>query len=141
MNWLQRQSFLAAVLGLGLVAASASAQYTPPIDANGGTPPITTHGEVQVVNPLYGVVAPIHEPSELTPLQQRKRLCPTCHRILNRCNFCCWGDHTYPGTGNLHSELVFLFGSSRKFFREPCLGSTPPAPVPEGYDSFPAGAP
>jgi hypothetical protein len=40
----------------------------------------------------------------------------------------CWTTHQDYGCGNLKSECIFLFGSCRQFYGEPCLKEPPPLP-------------
>lgn len=44
----------------------------------------------------------------------------------------CWASHNGYGCGTLRSEGVFIFGSCREFFGEPCLNGPPPPPWVEG---------
>jgi hypothetical protein len=54
---------------------------------------------------------------------------------------CCWADYnTDYGCSSLHSECVFIFGSCRHFWREPCFRSPPPSPFGPAYDC-PPGSP
>ncbi|HKB36916.1 MAG TPA: hypothetical protein VKD72_10710 [Gemmataceae bacterium] len=46
----------------------------------------------------------------------------------------CWATHLEPTCGSLHSEWMFLFGSCRHFYTEPCLPGPPPLPLPPGVD-------
>lgn len=39
----------------------------------------------------------------------------------------CWASHNGVGCGSFRSESVFLFGSCRQFFGQPCLNGPPPA--------------
>jgi hypothetical protein len=41
----------------------------------------------------------------------------------------CWTTHNTLGCGNLQSECVFIFGSCRAFYGEPCLPGPPPSPT------------
>jgi hypothetical protein len=58
----------------------------------------------------------------------------------------CWATHNGYSCGSLRSECVFLFGSCRDFFGEPCCKTPPPPPwspeanVPPGIDGPPAGS-
>jgi hypothetical protein len=52
----------------------------------------------------------------------------------------CWADYnTDYGCSSLHSECVFIFGSCRHFWREPCFRSPPPSPFGPSYDCPPNG--
>ena len=58
----------------------------------------------------------------------------------------CWAKHNGYGCGSLRSEGVFIFGSCRAFWSEPCLKEPPPPPwspeanVPPDVDDHPAGS-
>jgi hypothetical protein len=46
----------------------------------------------------------------------------------------CWASHNGYTCGSLQSEGVFIFGSCRAFYGEPCLKGPPPPPwSPEAY--------
>jgi hypothetical protein len=66
-----------------------------------------------------------------------------CAALLHRFGVGCWSDHTLPICGNGHTHLVFIFGSCKSFFGEPCLAKRKPplVPVPPGYEPFPYGQP
>jgi hypothetical protein len=52
----------------------------------------------------------------------------------------CWADYnTDYNCGSFYSECVFIFGSCRHFWREPCFKSPPPSPFGPGYDCPPNG--
>ncbi len=40
----------------------------------------------------------------------------------------CWASHNGYSCGSFQSESVFIFGSCRAFFGEPCLNGPPPEP-------------
>ena len=40
----------------------------------------------------------------------------------------CWASHNGYSCGSFQSESVFIFGSCRAFFGEPCLNGPPPPP-------------
>ena len=56
----------------------------------------------------------------------------------------CWSTHNGYSCGSLRSEGVFIFGSCREFFGEPCIKGPPPPPwspearIPPGVDGDPA---
>jgi hypothetical protein len=52
------------------------------------------------------------------------------YQIWQRPPLGCWAHHNQPRCGSLRLELVFLFGSCRAFFGEPCLKEPPPTPMP-----------
>jgi hypothetical protein len=53
---------------------------------------------------------------------------------------CCWADYNSDySCSSLHSECVFIFGSCRHFWREPCFKSPPPSPFGPAYDCPPGG--
>jgi hypothetical protein len=41
---------------------------------------------------------------------------------------CCWASHNGYSCSSFQSENIFLFGSCRAFFGEPCLNGPPPPP-------------
>jgi hypothetical protein len=47
----------------------------------------------------------------------------------------CWASLGSPGCGSLKSECIFLFGSCRQFFGQPCLKEPPPA-LPYPYSAM-----
>lgn len=47
--------------------------------------------------------------------------------------FGCWTSYPEAGCGNFRSDLIFVFGSCRTFYREPCLQGPTPVPLPPGY--------
>lgn len=51
-------------------------------------------------------------------IPQQKR---TFHQWMNDHKLCCDAHFDRIGTGNFHSEMTFIFGSSRTFFGEPCF--------------------
>jgi hypothetical protein len=54
---------------------------------------------------------------------------------------CCWSDYNSDyNCSSLHSECVFIFGSCRQFWREPCFNGPPPSPFGPAYDC-PPGSP
>ncbi len=60
---------------------------------------------------------------------------PLCRPSLLRCvseTCCCWASPNTLGAGNLKTECLFVFGSSRAFFGEPCLNGPPPPVSPPG---------
>jgi len=58
----------------------------------------------------------------------------------------CWASHNGFSCGSFRSESVFLWGSCREFFGEPCCKRPPPPPwspeanVPPGVDGAPDGS-
>lgn len=66
----------------------------------------------------------------------KKLLCdplnrPSCLRAITE-NCCCWASPNGMGTGNFKTECIFLWGSSRAFYGEPCLNGPPPPVAPPG---------
>jgi hypothetical protein len=53
----------------------------------------------------------------------------------------CWASFNGYGCSSLCSELAFIFGSCRTFYREPCLKGAPPSPLPPDIWAPPGGAP
>jgi hypothetical protein len=55
-------------------------------------------------------------------------------QILNRLRSrCCWSHHNSYSCGSLKSECVFIFGSCRAWYGEPCVKGPPPIAAPPGY--------
>jgi hypothetical protein len=48
---------------------------------------------------------------------------------LQRRGLGCWATHESMGCGSCKAERIFMFGSCREFFGEPCLQTAPP-PLP-----------
>jgi hypothetical protein len=59
---------------------------------------------------------------------------PVLTWIYDRSPLCCWTTHNSPGCGSLKAECVFIFGSCRAFYGEPCIKRPPPPPFPTGYN-------
>jgi hypothetical protein len=49
-----------------------------------------------------------------------------CFRWVS--NQCCWAHHNTLGCSSLASEYMFMFGSCRQFYGEPCFKGPPPPP-------------
>jgi hypothetical protein len=116
---------LAVVLGLGLVASWAGAQtQQAPI-------PLSPYAGPAVVDPDWFVPAQGKVCSPLVVAGQR------CDRCLNRHGLHCYSLHTLPICSSCRSEFIFIFGSCKAFYGEPCLRKPPLVPVPPGYEPFP----
>ena len=133
---------LALVLGLGLLARPALAQY-PPATAPGEPPPF--HQAPPPPSPYAGpaVVDPEWFAGGAGPGAGPGPGCGgrSCGNLLRRFGIHCWSDPTLPICTNGRSQLVFIFGSCKAFFGEPCLAQKPLVPVPPGYEPFPYGRP
>ena len=57
------------------------------------------------------------------------------HGWLRRHNLYCWSHHDSPGCGSLKAEYIYIFGSCRDWYGEPCM------PRPEQYPPAPTGWP
>ncbi len=50
----------------------------------------------------------------------------------------CWSHHNTLGCGSFKSDFMFIFGSCRTYYGEPCLkGPPPPPPWMQGLDAAP----
>lgn len=45
---------------------------------------------------------------------------------------CCWASPNSMGCGNLKTDFLFVFGSCRQWYGEPCLNGPPPPVAPPG---------
>ena len=63
---------------------------------------------------------------------------PVLHLFHLQAPLVCWASHNGSGSGSLLSETVFIFGSSRAFYGEPCLKAPPPPPWSPEADNPPA---
>jgi hypothetical protein len=52
---------------------------------------------------------------------------------FHRMGVCCWTHFNTFGCGSLHADWLFVFGSCRQFFGEPCYRGPPEPPLPPGY--------
>lgn len=123
---LLRRALLAAALGLGVTAGLARADDPPSppapvIEAEGTVPP----GAV----PSDGVPCAPPKHKFLSCLRKRN-VGQTVHKHPKVGCYANFNDFTCT---NLHTELLWAFGSCRQFFGERCLKGPPPSPVP-GFD-------
>jgi hypothetical protein len=124
MNARHAQLGMALALGLGVVAGRAQAQLP-------GQPiPPSPYAGPAVVDP--GWFAPSLG-KVCSPLVVAGERCDNC---LNRHGFNCYSLHTFPTCSSVRSEFIFIFGSCRAFYGEPCLRRPPLVPVPPGYEPF-----
>src|SRR5262249_9634087 len=65
----------------------------------------------------------VYEPQRSRPI----------HNALHRMGLGCWTTFNTFGCGSLHADALFVFGSCRQFFGEPCFSRAPEAPLPPGY--------
>ena len=122
-RWLLRVA-LAVVLGCG--AGRASAQQPGPIQ-----PVVHEMGQPQVrlaPQPAVAYTAQSGAPcaAEQKPEQAQPGFCMRC---LNSIGLGCAANHDSPGCGSCYSHYIFVFGSCRQFFGEPCF--------PWGPDTLP----
>ena len=112
------RALLASILGMGVLAGlvRADGHHKPAQhrDAYGH------HHE-----PAYYRHAYVYQPQALLTSPQPKH--HPWHRTTAH-PWCCWAHHNDYTTGSLKSNLVFIFGSSRTFFGEPCRKGPPPFP-------------
>jgi hypothetical protein len=113
---------LALFLGLGL-AGLAAAQPT-------GYGPIPQPEIIQVPP-----AAPPKPPRTYPCLHMMESFCPrTAACVEQYLPLCCYAHHNMFGSGSLHSETTYIWGSSRAFFGQSCMTSPPPdflAPIRE----------
>ncbi len=102
------RALLASILGLGVLAGLARADG---------------HHE-----PSYYRHAYTYQPQALlTSPQPPPKHFPWLHRTTAH-PWSCWAHHNDYTTGSLKSNSIFIFGSSRTFFGEPCRKGPPPFP-------------
>jgi hypothetical protein len=124
---------LGLVLVLGVSAAPAAAQVYPPPPAAPTVPPSPYAGPAHIDPSVYEAPA--------APGQGRGCSSGRCTALLHRHGIHCWADHNLPTCTSCKATCVFIFGSCRWFFGEPCLSTRPLVPVPPGYQPFPYGYP
>ncbi len=59
---------------------------------------------------------------------------------LNRHGSCCFATHNSPGCSSSYAQYIFIFGSCRQFFGEPCLAYPPKPPHPWSHRGAAGGA-
>ena len=74
-------------------------------------------------------------PSCLDPNQPH----PVLHALHIPVPLGCWASHNGYSCGSARSEAVFIFGSCRQFFGEPCLKGPPPPPWSPAANYPPGG--
>jgi hypothetical protein len=124
---------MALIMILGAWAAPLAAQTQQQTTPMPQAPPGTTIMQVYAVVPVIphdasppGYV-PGQEPPPNGPVRRFFYNVGNCTRdFWQRQGFCCWDTHNSVGCGNLTSDLVFMFGSCRQFFGEPCMQAPPP---------------
>ncbi len=115
-----RRAMLAVVLGLGVLAGLVRA------DEHHGSGPVQAGGHHE---PAYYWHAYTYQPQALlTSPHPHAKYFPGLHRTTAH-PWCCWAHHNDYTTGSLKSNLIFIFGSSRTFFGEPCRKGPPPFPI------------
>jgi hypothetical protein len=136
---MQQGKFLRALLaisvGLGVMEGGIRAQDPRPVPL-----PAPSTG------PIMEQPAPFGEPfvsgdvtgsgrSGAAEGGKRHKTFKECVRNYFQSNvpICCWAHHNSVGCGNIWSEFVFVFGSCRSFYGEPCLPRPPPPPAAQGY--------
>ncbi len=120
---------------LGTAAAQAQVRYIPVTEAP---------GQVQTTVPFASDEVIMSSPAAEGPVVG----CPDCMRgnatgnyppqgkiraCLARFGVGCWAHHDEFGCDSCESELRFIFGSCRAFFRFNCQPGPPIIPVPDGY--------
>lgn len=125
--------FMALAIGLGVMAGVSRADGPPP--------PIT----VPSTGPALEQPMPFGDPmvagDMVPPGGPGGPEGPKKHRSFRECMhdyftanipILCWSHHNSVGCGNFKSEFVFIFGSCRSFYGEPCLQKPVPPTVPPG---------
>jgi hypothetical protein len=122
-RWLLRVA-LAVVLGCG--ASRASAQQPGPIQPvvhEMGQPQARQAPQPAVTNSAQSA-APCAAEQKPEPAQPG-----FCMRCLNSIGLGCAASHDTVGCGSCYAQYIFVFGSCRQFFGEPC--------IPWGPDTLP----
>jgi hypothetical protein len=108
------------------------AMASPPVDSSVAYPPMSYTGTVYqgtdfdpYVSGPYGVP---YIPVGPTPPPVPAR---SGHWWKKPCG--CYANVNCEGCWNCKADYIFVFGSCRKFFSQPCLKEVPPVPLPEGY--------
>jgi hypothetical protein len=57
--------------------------------------------------------------------------------FFNRLGCLCWATHNTDGCGSLYSEYLFILGSCREFWGDPCTPGPEPLPLPPGVGPIP----
>jgi hypothetical protein len=125
---------LSFIVGLGCWFGQIQAKEPPltpvPAPAVAATPATaelaTGHARAHVASRILHPFASLRERSDL---DDRARA------AFNRHGYCCGQHHNWYGCGGWHAQNVFVFGSCRTFFGEPCL------PNGSGEKLFSPGAP
>ena len=122
---------LSFIVGLGCwfgkVQAQEPAMTTAPAQA-----PVHVSAD-HTVSPVRGHVANRMHP--FVNWRDRSDLDDRTRAAFNRHGYCCGQHHNWYGCGGWHAQNVFVFGSCRTFFSEPCL------PNGSGEKLFSPGAP
>jgi hypothetical protein len=149
-RWLLRMG-LAVGIGWTLTASGASAQQTNPPPT--GVEPVSLQGPGPVIHnmcaeqatkvampplptaatskmvatpPTYDGYVPVIPSPEDRPGWR-----PIC-AWMKRHGFLCYAPHEWPTCGSIHGECIFMFGSCREFFGEPCVSGPQPPPWANG---------
>jgi hypothetical protein len=129
----------AAVIGLGLAAGLARAQAPGP-DCSPEPWAVIEYGSV--AQPGAGAK---HKGQDQNPQEpgftKKGPVRDWAHDCMHRIGVGCWSHHNMYTCSSFHSEFVFVFGSCRQFFGEPCLPGPPEPPMPPGYGPPPSYLP
>jgi len=122
---------LAALVGWGLAAGRARAEG-----------PEHSPEPWSVIE--HGAGSPLPPPPAPTPNPAFTHKGPVrdyVHDCMHRVGVGCWSHHNMYTCSSFHSEFIFVFGSCRQFFGEPCLPGPPEPPMPPGYGPPPSYLP
>jgi hypothetical protein len=110
---------LAALIGLGTLAGFVRAD-------DGKTPGATLPPPRAVVGDQEGiVVTPQLEGQSAGAEAQQHPFGQGIKDYFQKHGWCCYSSHNSFTCGTLKSECIFIFGSCRDFFGEPCLKGPP----------------
>jgi hypothetical protein len=150
---LLRRALLATALGLGITAGLARAQPPLAMPAPPAPAPQTGSGIAPPAVPTPSATQPV-QPTQAFPLETSSGAAPcvdgtatpekkkllSCLRprtviqaVQSHRPFGCYSSLYDYSCTNLHTELLFIFGSCRQFYGERCLKERPISPVP-GFD-------
>jgi len=127
---------LTAALILALSANGSRAQPPEPLPPPAPVPAAPL-GFVPPPPPGHGILNSFAPPNSYLPYPGGEFFVPPpllprppqpLHDCLRRLNVGCSATQNSVGCGSLKAECIFVFGSCRAFYREPCL-----APPPHGY--------
>lgn len=129
-HWFSR-ALLATVLGLSGLAGWTRA-------GDDGVRIVPTPLAAPIPSASTYVGASVAVSAEAGDSARRQSFCERIREKWSNHPFHCYTTHHELGCGSLRSEKVFIFGSCREFFGEPCYPRPAPGtPVPPGYGRHP----